>query len=181
MKGDPATVPATTGKPAGPGLSKLTRNPKVLAAGVVGVVGLAVLSRRGGGSSAAADAAPAQTGQLNPSQGGYYDSTANDVYNSLMGQIQALGMAQSSTSPGPSTPTPTPTTPATTTPPAGMSAHQAHLLHVAHVARMKPATRPAPLIPRRKPAPQLTAHQAHMAHLARMSAPKRPGIPEKTR
>lgn len=144
---------ARTAPPApaggGGGVSKVAKNPKVLLGAGLGVVVLAVLTR--GGGAGGGTASTTSTGQITPNQGGYYDSTANDVYNSLMGQLEQLGQAQSNASSGPSTPTPAPTPAPVTTPapaplPVGSSAHVKRTFK-------PPARKPAP-----KPAPQLPVY-----------------------
>lgn len=126
--------PAPVAK-AGHSASQLVHNPKALA-GVAGVVVVvALFSRRAAGGSSPSTS----SGQITPGQGGYYDSTANDVYNSLMGQIQSLGMAQGASTSGVSTPTPAPNRPPVTKPTP---------------APPRRTFRPPPKSPPRRPAPK---------------------------
>lgn len=135
-------------KPPAPKAGKLgglAKNPKVLAAAAGGVVLLALMGKKGAASSAVDASGSSPAGQSTPGQGGYYDSTANDVYNSLMGQIQTIADNQNAVSSGASTPTPAPSpTPATPAPKPPVPV----------VAKPKPK----PII-QRKPAPPKRAPQ----------------------
>lgn len=99
-------------------LGALAHNPKALAAGAGLVVVVALMSKKSAGSADASGTSDAAApGQITPNQGGYYDSTANDVYNSLAGQLQSLQQQIQDVSSGASTPTPTPNVPPVTTTP----------------------------------------------------------------
>jgi nucleoid-associated protein YgaU len=144
----PATAPAAApAHKAGKSLTALTHNPKAIGAVVLAVVAYAILGRKSSGGDSAADTTTAG-GQITPNQGGYYDSTANDVYNSLAGQLQTLQEQVQAVSSGASTPTPTPTTPAKPTPakPAPKPAPKP-------ATKAKPKPKPKP-----KPAPQLPTY-----------------------
>lgn len=108
LYGTPTGVPSaapTTGPPTAGGLkAKAKANPKLVvgAGAVAAVILIAMLSKR---NSPPADDAGATT----PAATGY-DSTANDVYNSIMGQMQTL-QTQVANMGKPSTPTPKPPAP----------------------------------------------------------------------
>jgi hypothetical protein len=154
------TAPAST--PAGkPGASSshglagavdaLKKRPAV-AAGVAGVVVVLFVATRG--KSAGASSGPASTGVAGEPaalSGGVYDSTANDVYNSLAGQLQQM---QSELDALGSTSTPAAHMPAPA-PKPGTKPKPKPVVH-------KPAPRPKPKPkPRRKPKPKPVVH--HLA------------------
>jgi hypothetical protein len=152
----PAAPPVKGGPVKGGNpLAGLKQRPALLAgiAGAGVVLFVALRGGHGGGSSSATDpTVPAA------SSGGVYDSTANDVYNSLAGQLQTL-QAQidglgSTSDPAAVLPAPAPTSSGKTTP-----------RPVVHKPKPKPKPRPKKRAPvRRKPAPASPAHQATIGH-----------------
>lgn len=98
------------GKGGRGGLASLTRNrSSLLALGGAGLVVVLALLRRGGGSAPSSSTAPAAPGTST------YDSTANDVYNSIQPEIDQLAAALSDLQNRQTTPT---TPPHVTTLPA---------------------------------------------------------------
>lgn len=101
------------------------RNPTVAlgTAGVAAVVVLAIVMRNRGGSSTSNQPGTVPSDQLQTFGGisGLYDSTANDVYNSVADQFQKLQQQlqelQDKVNAKPPTTTPPTTTPPKTTPP----------------------------------------------------------------
>jgi hypothetical protein len=96
-------------------LQALTKNPKILGAAAVGVIGLGLVARKkaGGDVSAPAAAAPASTGYSAGGQvsgaSGSYDSSASDIYGALSPQLSAIGSQLDKLNGGGAPPTPVPT------------------------------------------------------------------------
>lgn len=105
--------PAVLGRPDGGRHAEgklagiLKRNPTTALgiAGAAAVVAIALMRRSGTSQDMAPGTTTAQTA------GGVYDSTANDVYNSIESQLQAMYTAIGALNKPPGSTTPTPTTP----------------------------------------------------------------------
>jgi len=155
MTGQPAAPAPAPGKGGGlAGLAK--RNPTlVLGGGAIAAVIVVALSSKGGGGAPAgeADAASVATGgQITPNQGGYYDSTANDVYASVASQMQNLQQQINDMGAKPSTPTPVPKPTTKPVPPVKKPVPLPK-------PKPKPPTKPKPLPkPKPKPVPHPTTY-----------------------